>query len=49
LGGGVWLAHIVNGKIVEAREDGDVLEWMQQLGMELKPKYIRSVPIVFLA
>jgi hypothetical protein len=36
--GGAWLGRIVNGKIVEAREDGDVLGWMQQLGMELKPK-----------
>jgi hypothetical protein len=36
--GGVWVGRIVNGKIVEAREDGDVLGWMQQLGMELKPK-----------
>jgi hypothetical protein len=49
LGGGVWLDRIVNGKIIEAREDEDVLEWMQQFGTELKPKYVRSVPIVFLA
>lgn len=35
---GVWLGRIANGKIVEAREDGDALGWMQQLGMELKPK-----------
>lgn len=36
--GGFWLGRVANGKIVEAREDGDVLGWMQQLGMELKPK-----------
>jgi ketosteroid isomerase-like protein len=36
--GGFWLGRITNGKIVEAREDGDALGWMQQLGMELKPK-----------
>jgi hypothetical protein len=49
LGGGAWLGRIVNEKIVEAREDGDVLEWMEQFGMELRPKYVRSIPIVFLA
>jgi ketosteroid isomerase-like protein len=36
--GGVWIGRIANGKIVEAREDGDALGWMQQLGMELRPK-----------
>lgn len=35
--GGFWLGRITNGKIVEAREDGDALGWMQRLGMELKP------------
>jgi predicted ester cyclase len=34
---GVWLGRITDGKIVEAREDGDMLGMMQQLGMELKP------------
>jgi hypothetical protein len=29
---------IENGKIVEAIEEADVLGWMMQLGMELKPK-----------
>ncbi len=35
--GGVWTARIRDGKLVEAREEADVLGWMQQLGMELKP------------
>jgi ketosteroid isomerase-like protein len=34
---GMWMARINNGKIVEAREDSDVLGMMTQLGMELKP------------
>jgi predicted ester cyclase len=33
-----WKARIENGKLVEVREDVDMLNWMQQLGMELKPK-----------
>ena len=36
--GGVWTARINNGKLDEVREEADVLGWMQQLGMELKPK-----------
>lgn len=36
--GGVWMARIKNGKVVEVREEFDLLGWMQQLGMELKPK-----------
>ena len=36
--GGVWTARIKDGMLVEAREEADVLGWMQQLGMELKPK-----------
>lgn len=36
--GGFWSGRVANGKIVEVREDGDVLGWMQQLGMELRPK-----------
>jgi predicted ester cyclase len=30
--------RVENGKIVEMREDADILGLMQQLGMELKPK-----------
>ncbi len=37
-GGGVWMGRVKEGKIVEGREEADVLGWMQQLGMELKPK-----------
>jgi steroid delta-isomerase-like uncharacterized protein len=36
--GGVWMARIKDGKLIEAREEADVLGWMQQLDMELKPK-----------
>jgi steroid delta-isomerase-like uncharacterized protein len=36
--GGVWMARTKDGKLMEAREEADVLGWMQQLGMELKPK-----------
>ena len=36
--GGVWIARIKEGKIVEVREEADVLGWMQQLGMELQMK-----------
>lgn len=36
--GGVWIASIEDGKLVEAREDVDQLGWMLQLGMEVKPK-----------
>jgi len=36
--GGVWTARIKDGKLVEVREEADVLGWMQQLGMELKQK-----------
>jgi len=36
--GGIWMGRLKNGKIIEAREEFDVLGWMQQLGMELKPK-----------
>ncbi len=34
----IFIARIENGKIVEERKEGDVLNVMQQLGMELKPK-----------
>ena len=36
--GGILITRIENGKIVEEREDYDMLGAMQQLGMELKPK-----------
>jgi steroid delta-isomerase-like uncharacterized protein len=36
--GGVWIARIKEGKLVEVREEADVLGWMQQLGMELQKK-----------
>ncbi len=36
--GGINIMRIESGKIVEDWEDADVLGWMQQLGMELKPK-----------
>ena len=36
--GGVFIARVRNGKLVEVREEADVLGLMQQLGMELKPK-----------
>jgi len=36
--GGILISRIENGKIVEEREDYDMLGWMMQLGMELKPK-----------
>jgi hypothetical protein len=29
---------MVGKKLVEVREETDVVGWMQQLGMELKPK-----------
>ena len=39
---GVWMARIKDGKIAEVREDFDLLGWMQQLGMELKPKEVKK-------
>ena len=35
---GILISQIENGKVVEQREDYDMLGLMQQLGMELKPK-----------
>jgi steroid delta-isomerase-like uncharacterized protein len=35
---GLVISHIQNGKLIEDREDADILGLMQQLGMELKPK-----------
>ena len=34
----IFIVRFENGKIVEEREEVDVLRVMQQLGMELKPK-----------
>ena len=34
----IVIYRIENGKIVEERQDADMLGFMQQLGMELKPK-----------
>ena len=36
--GGLNILRIENGKFVEDWEDADMLGWMMQLGMELKPK-----------
>lgn len=35
---GILISHIKNGKVVEQREDFDMLGLMQQLGLELRPK-----------
>jgi steroid delta-isomerase-like uncharacterized protein len=35
---GIMINRIENGKVVEDREEADMLGLMQQLGMELKPK-----------
>jgi len=34
---GIMITRIENGKIVEDKEEWDVLGFMQQLGLELKP------------
>ena len=39
----IFIVRIENGKIVEQRKEGDVLNVMQQLGMELKPKEEDSI------
>jgi predicted ester cyclase len=36
--GAIIIWTLEDGKIVEMREDGDMLSFYQQLGMELKPK-----------
>ena len=36
--GGILITHIENVKIVEDKEEVDLLGLMMQLGMELKPK-----------
>jgi steroid delta-isomerase-like uncharacterized protein len=38
----IMITRIENGKIVEDREDWDSLSFMQQLGMELKPKEVKK-------
>ncbi len=38
----IIMARIRDGKIVEEREDFDMLGTMQQLGMELKPKEVKK-------
>jgi steroid delta-isomerase-like uncharacterized protein len=35
---GIMISRIENGKIVEEKEEWDMLGFMQQLGMELRPK-----------
>jgi predicted ester cyclase len=35
--GGIWMGRVKDGKIVECREEDDLLGWMQQMGMELRP------------
>jgi len=39
---GIIISRIENGKIVEEREDWDLLGFMQQLGLELKPKEVKK-------
>lgn len=34
---GIFIVRIANGKVIDQREDADVLGLFQQLGMELKP------------
>ncbi len=38
----IIIARIENGKIVEERKEMDVLNVMQQLGMELRPKEVKK-------
>ena len=35
---GIIITHIENGKVIEDKEEFSILDMMQQLGMELKPK-----------
>jgi len=39
---GILITRIENGKIVENREDWDMLGLMMQLGLELKPKEVKK-------
>jgi hypothetical protein len=36
------MGRVKDGKIVESREEDDLLGWMQQMGMELKPKEVKK-------
>ena len=40
--GGIWMGRVKDGKIVECREEDDLLGWMQQMGMELRPKEVKK-------
>ncbi len=40
--GGIWMGRVKDGKFVECREENDFLGWMQQLGMELRPKEVKK-------
>lgn len=35
--GGLWLARLQDGKLVEAREEFDAIGWVEQLGMTVVP------------
>jgi steroid delta-isomerase-like uncharacterized protein len=39
---GIYMSRIENGKVVEAREEFDMVGLMEQLGMALKPKKKRT-------
>lgn len=39
---GIMIHRIENGKVVEEREESDFLGFMEQLGMELKPKEAKT-------
>lgn len=41
-GSSIVLWTLKDGKIIEEREEADILGFMQQLGMELKPKEVRK-------
>lgn len=40
--GAIWLGHIKDGKIIEAKEEADLLGMLQQLGLELRPKDVEK-------
>jgi predicted ester cyclase/ketosteroid isomerase-like protein len=40
--GGIWMGRVKDGKFVECREENDFLGWMQQMGMELRPKEVKK-------
>jgi steroid delta-isomerase-like uncharacterized protein len=41
-GSGILIFRIENGKVVEIREEFDMVGFLQQLGMELKPKEVKK-------